>query len=140
VQAFLMGPEVASGSASDPSVKQRRPSAVRVGDDCYVAWESTSPASAGGSGAQASLSRVAFDASAPDRVRQDPPIHLPYPAGGGWPSHVHLAASPLFPAGALISAWEAASDGTLRATSDVELDFRPSPFVFLARPDAGDGG
>jgi hypothetical protein len=125
VQPFPFGPLAAA--YHDPSLEQRRPGAAHVGDQHYLSWESTSP----GGGSTVFLTRVSLDPGQPNGIRQDEEIRVPYPSGAGWQSNVHLAASPLFPAGALISVWETASDGTSRASTDVMLDFRPSPFVFL---------
>jgi hypothetical protein len=127
-QTFSFDPLAAA--SLEPSLEQHFPSAARVGDSMYVAWQSSSPADAG-AGEQAFVMRVVLDPAASNGVRWDEEIRLPYPTGGGWQSNVHLASSPLFPDGALISTWETASDGTSRASTDVMLDFRPSPFVFL---------
>jgi hypothetical protein len=60
-------------------------------------------------------------------------MELPYAqAPVGTHVNLRLGASPLFPSGALIAAWE---DATGSGAPALMLDFRPWPFVYL-----GDGG
>jgi hypothetical protein len=135
VTAFAFGPTLAP-YATDSTLGQRRPSAVRVGDQEYVAWEN-SPAAGAAAGEQVFVTRVALDPARPNGLAQDQEMQLPFGApGAGSQSNVRLGASTLFPGGALISTWESASSGASRATPDLMLDFRPSPFVFLPAGDA----
>jgi hypothetical protein len=135
VPSFDFGP-ITAPYAGDTSLVQHRPSATRVGDQVYVAWESSSPLDAS-SGENVFVARIALDAGKPNGLTQDEEVRLPLGAADArWNSGIHLASSQLFPSGALISAWESTRDGSSRAAVDLMLDFRPAPFVFL--PAAGD--
>jgi hypothetical protein len=116
------------GAAPASSVSQRRPTATRAGDRVYLGWTETDDA--GARGEQVFLAPVALDAAAGAAIGT--PMPLPRgTASAGWRRNLRLAASSLFPAGAVISTWESASDGSSLAAVDLVLDFRPSPFVFL---------
>jgi hypothetical protein len=128
VATFDLGPDL--GPLADPTASVHGPCAARVGDDVYVGWMSV-PSSGASEGEQAFVARVTLDPSQANGLASEEELRMPYPSGGGFQSNIHLAASSLFPGGALLTAWEGASDGTSRATSDVMLDVRPSPFVFL---------
>jgi cysteine-rich repeat protein len=135
VGTFALGPRLA-GYASDPTLKQARPSAARVGDESFVAWENASPGDAV-AGETVFLTRVAFDPAQPNGIVQDDEMRLPFgTAGAGWQTNPHVGVSTLAPAGALVSVWESASNGSARATSDLMLDLRPTPFVFASTGDA----
>ena len=122
--------------ASDTRLRQRRPAATRVGNRIFLAWENESPL---GDPLQDQfwVSEIEWSPTDPKAIRRL----------GEWPAPVDafrlghqkspaLAASPLFPDGALISVWEDHS-GLLagRPSPDLMLNFRPVPFVTLA-----DGG
>jgi cysteine-rich repeat protein len=117
--------------ASDTTAAQGRPSTARVGGHVYVAWESAVPGSATGQTSQVFVAQLEFDA-ADDAIAADEELAMPLdvPHDGAL-SNPRLAASPLFPDGALLTVWEQTdapgSDGTL-----LMLDLRPSPFVMLA--------
>jgi len=117
-----------AAAAPPSSVSQRRPTATRAGESVYLGWTETDGTGAAGE-------RVFLAAVAPDAVAGfaiGAPMALPRGAtAGGWRRNLHLTASTLFPAGAVISTWESASDGSSLAAVDLVLDFRPSPFVFL---------
>ena len=135
VSPFAFGPTLAP-YATATGLTQRRPAATRVGDQVYAAWEMASPADAS-AGEQVFVTRVALSPGQPNGIARDQEMRMPYAGGGAaWQSNVHLGVSTLFPAGALVTTWESASDGSSRAVTDLLLDFRPSPFVFLAGSDA----
>lgn len=112
-------------SAPDaPGVAQQRPSAMRVGERIYVAWQSASmdePAP----GVRAFLSEVEFDAETGELIQHDERTLPLAAAPSGSQANPRLGASALFPEGALITVWEDANAPVL------QLDFRPSPFVTL---------
>jgi hypothetical protein len=124
-----------ASAVSDPALTPTPPSAARVGDRTYVAWQSAGSADAA-SGDEVVVALVSVDAGAANGLAWDLPLRLPYPDGGGSPSNVHLGASTLFPDGALMSLWETTPPGV--AAAGIQLDFRPSPFVFTG--DGGDAG
>jgi hypothetical protein len=134
VPSFAFGP-ITAPYAGDMTLIQDRPSAARVGDQVYVAWESSSPADAS-AGEQVFVTRIALDPSQPNGLAQDEEMRLPVGGPIRWNSNVHLASSPLAPSGALMSVWESADESSSLAVTDLMLDFRPSPFVFL--PSGGD--
>jgi hypothetical protein len=120
----------APASGSDVTLHQSRASAVRVGDIVYAGWQFEDDTDAG------SIDRVfvataELDATSPGGLRLRDELLLP-PApvavGAGKIGNMRLAASPLFPSGALISAWE---QTTATHATTLVLDLRPSPFVFL---------
>lgn len=119
----------AGAAAGDAAISDRGPSAARVGDSLNVAWTSTTAGAA--DAPRVYLAPLTFGA-ADARVVVGTPRELPFGAPpDSWRSNVHLAASSLFPGGALISVWEGARDGSSSALVAPALDFRPSPFVFL---------
>ena len=105
------------------------------GDIVYVGWQFEDDTDAG------SIDRVfvataELDATSPGGLRLRDELLLPpapLAAGAGKIGNMRLAASPLFPSGALISAWE---QTTAAHATTLVLDLRPSPFVFLN----GEGG
>ena len=134
VTPFAFGPTLAPYAAGT-ALNERRPAAARVGDQIYAAWEMSPPADASAA-EQVFVTRVALSAGPSSGIAQDEEMRLPYgSAGVRWQSNVHLGVSTLFPAGALITTWESASDGSSRAIPDLLLDLRPSPFVFLGGAD-----
>jgi len=115
--------------ASDTTLAQRRPSAARVGERVYVAWESTSPLGSG-EGTDAFVARVELDPDG-EMLVQDTETTLPFGfLHPGAQRNPRIAASPLFPEGAVIALWEDVEQPG--GGSTLTLDFRPSPFVTLA--------
>ena len=121
--------------ADDASLSQRRPSAARVGERVYVAWEQASPPG-DAHGRRAIIAPLQFD-SASQILVQGEERALALDAGlDGDQLNPRVAASELFPEGALVSVWEDAPAGTsARSRAPIALELRPSPFVTLA-PDA----
>jgi hypothetical protein len=124
-EAFELSPLV-EPYASDDSLAQRRPALARVGTRWFLGWQTQSPlgdalgqelwlAEMHWSGALTRLAEMPLAFGANRIGDQQSPV---------------LAATPLFPAGALISVWEDAS-GELenRPVPDVLMSFRPVPFV-----------
>jgi hypothetical protein len=102
-----------------------------VGDVTYVAWQNASPSAIGD---RVLVAKVALDPADNTKLIVNDQLMLPQDGSAAGPQvNPRLGASPLFPSGALISAWE---DATNRANA-LKIDFRPSPFVFLNNPEAG---
>lgn len=121
--------------ASDPSLSQSRPTALRVGSRIFVGWETESPAG-NPSRDQVMLQELAWSASDPSTVHQLHESVLSYDTpDDGVQRRPALAASPLYPDGALVTAWEDHT-GLLAGRPDPEIlmAFRPVPFVELAPP------
>ncbi len=118
---------------------QRRPSAARVGDVVYVAWQNALPRELG-VGDRLVVATATLDATSEHKVVFGSEMRLPYglpPAGAQ--TNPRLGVSPLFPAGALATVWETRAAETDGGTAGaLMLDFRPSPFVFLGEGDRGD--
>jgi len=122
--------DVGPPAAPATGASQRRPSATRVGDRIYLAWTSTAAGPSGDE--QVLLATATADETAAGGVAFGAPMPLPRgDDASGWRRNLRLGASPLFPAGAVISTWESASDGSSLARVDLMLDLRPSSFVFL---------
>ena len=112
--------------AGDATLAQRRPAATRAGARVYLAWESESP-DFDERASELFVARVELDAE--DKLVQRP--EQAFPPGvprAGDQRNPHLASNDLFPEGAVIMLFE---DRPLGANSDVLLDYRPSPFVWL---------
>ncbi len=118
---------------------QRRPSAARVGDVVYVAWQNALPRELG-VGDRLVVATATLDATSEHKVVFGSEMRLPYglpPAGAQ--TNPRLGVSPLFPAGALATVWESRAAETDGGTAGaLMLDFRPSPFVFLGEGERGD--
>jgi cysteine-rich repeat protein len=123
--------------ASDDTLAQRRPSAARVGERVYVAWETAStPGDA--RGRQAFVAQLHFDPASEILTQgEERPLALDV-AREGDQLNPRVAAGELFPEGALISVWEdVPSDrdpgpgANPEFSAEIALDFRPSPFVVL---------
>jgi hypothetical protein len=122
--------------ASDGSLAQRRPSLTRVGARVYLAWETQSPL---GDPLRSEVFFAELGWSAEDSgdgpgelmQHEERPLQIDAPRAGDQ-RNARLAASPLFPEGAVITLWEDHSgllDG--RPAPDVLMAFRPSPLVTL---------
>lgn len=123
---------------SDASLEQRRPSAVRVGDRVFIGWETESPLN-DPLESEIWLQEIGWNADAPGviEVLDEEPVQVDATRMGDQ-LDPGLAASPLFPEGALITVWEDYSqDLSGQGSADLVLGFRPTPFVTLARPDGG---
>ena len=116
----------------DESLRQRRPAAARVGDRLFIAWETESPL-ADPLRAEFWVAELAWSASEPARVQKLSEWAAPADAiRSGDRKSPALAASPLFPGGALITVWEDHSRQLAgRPATDLMLSFRPVPFVAL---------
>ena len=113
--------------ADDATLAQRRPAATRAGARVYLAWESESP-DFDERASELFVARVELDAEDESFVQHP---EQPFPPGvsrAGSQRNPHLASNDLFPEGAVIMLFE---DRPLGANSDVLLDYRPSPFVWL---------
>jgi hypothetical protein len=116
----------------DFNLRQRRPTAARVGDRIFVAWETESPL-ADPLRAEFFVAELGWSPSEPRAIRKIG--EWPAPADAirmGDQKSPALAASPLLPGGALITLWEDHSrllSG--RPTADLMFEFRPVPFVRL---------
>ena len=127
--------------ATDPSLSQSRPDAVRVGERIYVAWESESP-SGDARMEQVWLQELNWSSGEPDVIQTVNEWRLPVTAES-LPEQRRpvLGASPLFPGGALIAVWEDHSGSVAdRPLPDLMLSFRPVPFVLLNEADASGPG
>lgn len=120
-----------ANSPTPAAERLSRPSAARTGSLSYIGWQSK----AADASARVFVTGVAFEVGAPNDLTMDATRELPI-NGMPFPQSVNLrlSGSSLFPAGALISIWQTS---TLSAPDRLVMDFRPSPFVFLA---TGDGG
>ena len=107
-----------------PLEHQIRPNAVRVGAISYVGWQTASAA-----GTRSFVAQVALAIGQMNDLSLGAKLELPIVPTPGTRANLHLAASSLFPGGALISLWE--STGEASAATALTMDFRPSPFVFL---------
>jgi cysteine-rich repeat protein len=121
--AFGLTFESSDAAAISSSAK---PSATRVGDTVYVAWESST--NVGNPNVSAGLvATVELDPLDPTNIVWK----LAVPQSGVARLGPRLAAAPLFPGGALISLWEVPRNDGSQHSNQLVLDFRPSPFVFL---------
>jgi cysteine-rich repeat protein len=131
VESFELTPRL-TASAMDAMLSLARPSAARVGDRVYLAWESWRDA-VDTTHREAFLAEIELDPTDATKIVQH--VETPLPRGAQSTGRIgpRLAAAPLFPQGALISLWEDRTQpsGPLDP-SRLMLDFRPSPFVFLA--------
>jgi cysteine-rich repeat protein len=117
--------------ADEPTLAQRRPSAVAVGNRFFVAWEMESP------GDVRFLTDAWFQEITWSEAQGISPAHeWRAPRDAARFGHQHnpsLASSPLIPDGALIAVWEDDfGDRSSGADADLVLRFRPVPFVTLA--------
>jgi hypothetical protein len=121
---------------TDASLRQSRPAATLVGDRIFVAWQTESPL---GDPLDSELwvGEIGWSSTNPGVVEllREWPVPPDTPRIGDQ-ANPGLAASPLFPGGALITVWEDESR-TLsgRPSPDLLMNFRPTPLVML-----GDGG
>jgi len=131
VESFELAPRL-TAYAMDAMRSLAKPSAARVGDRVYLAWESWTNA-VEPTDREAFLAEIELDPTDATKIVQH--VETPLPRGAQSTGRIgpRLAASPLFPKGALISVWEdrTQASGPLDP-SWLMLDFRPSPFVFLA--------
>jgi hypothetical protein len=114
--------------ASDVTLPQRRPSAARVGDRTYAAWESATPAG----GTAVFIAQLGFDRDSEILLQHEELAQPLAGVGEAAERNPRIGVSQLFPEGALITLWEHA----LPRISEprIMLDYRPSPFV--AEPSA----
>jgi hypothetical protein len=121
--------------AADATLTMRRPSAVRAGDDVYVAWEGESENS-DPLADEVFLARVRRDPQGASQLSEELLFRLPHDSARTGPQrNARVATSPLFPGGALITTWEDESRNPPRAGAELMLDFRPVPFVMLPSTD-----
>jgi hypothetical protein len=116
----------------DETLRQRRPAATRVGDRLFIAWETESPL-ADPLRSEYWVAELGWSANEPRRIQKlaEWPARADAIRSGDQKSPA-LAASPLFPGGALITVWEDHSRQLAgRPAADLMLDFRPVPFVAL---------
>jgi len=129
LQPFLLA-DLIEPATTDALANERGASAVKVDDNVYLSWQST--ASSIGSHPRVALARVVLDSTSTQGVRIEPVVWPPVSGGQAQPmSSVHLSIASLFPSDAVITAWETTSIPGTTPTSSIEIDFRPSPFVFL---------
>jgi hypothetical protein len=117
----------------DETLRQRRPAAARVNDRLFVAWE-TESALGDPLLSEFFVAEIGWSAGEPHVIRSI--AEWPAPADAfrsGDQKGPALAASRLFPGGALITVWEDHSRLlTGRPSPELMLNFRPVPFVLLA--------
>jgi hypothetical protein len=116
--------------ADDTTLTQRRPTAVRVEEEVFIAWEQESPLADERSD-EVLLQRLTWDDA--ELVQHD---ERALPEDGstvGSQGNPKLAASPLFPGGAVILAWEnVMAESGAGLLGDVMFTLRPVPLVDLA--------
>ncbi len=130
VVPFDIAPQV----VTDVSIGQSHPDVVAVGDRVYVAWRSSAVT---GDAQAEDVWLARFDwvrgDGGPSTLTQQTEIPLPR-----WPEHLPgdqrrpaLAATPLYPGGAIASAWEdyGLTFGAGEATPDVVAELIPVPIV-----------
>ncbi len=103
---------------------QRRPSAARVGDVVYVAWQNALPRELG-VGDRLVVATATLDTTSEHKVVFGSEMRLPYglpPAGAQ--TNPRLGVSPLFPSGTLATVWESRAAETDGGTAGaLMLDF-----------------
>jgi hypothetical protein len=123
-------PALVEPYASDDSLAQTRPALVRVGERIFLSWQTQSPAESGAE-QQVFLSQVGWDAPDSLTVAEEQLLAQDTDGSGDQVSAV-LAASPLYPEGALVAAWEDSGPFVGPETlPDLVINVRPTPFVTL---------
>jgi hypothetical protein len=123
---------IAAPYSTDDGLSQRRPGLVRVGDELFLVWESTSPLGDARAN-EILLQSLAWTPDDPELLSVTDERSVPTDAPtDGDQQNPRLGASPLFPGGALIVLFEdhTGSDIT-RPLPDVSLALRPIPWVTL---------
>lgn len=129
---FLSLPAAVEPYASDESLAQRRPALTRVGERCFLAWQTESPT--GTAKQEVFVSEVRWDTTDSLLLGEEQLLTRDIDAAGDQLSPV-LAASPLYPEGALVAAWE--DSGPFvgpEALPDLVLNVRPTPFLTVPAP------
>jgi cysteine-rich repeat protein len=123
---------------------QYEPTLARAGDRIYVAWRSDpSPTAPSGLGTELWLKELRWSSATGTLDLSELEIEIPREAAHRASSQYRpaLAAAPLWPEGALVTAWDdqSRSFGAIQGTPDFVVSFIPAPILRLADPDGGAG-
>jgi cysteine-rich repeat protein len=137
VERFAIEPLVSEYSA----LPQYEPNVVRVGDRIYVAWRGAGLST--WSSGDVWLKEVSWSGatSTLDLSEVEIPLTREPANRAGAQYRPALAASPLCPQGALVTAWDDHGRvfGAIQGTPDFVVSFIPTPILRLPDPDAGTG-
>lgn len=141
VTSFALPPLVAP-HATDPSLGQSEPALARVGDQVFLAWRSSAvPADANAEDLWLKQITITTDAGGVTLGLSSPEIPLPRHAAHTFDDQRRpaLAATPLFPGGALATAWDDYGRvfGPTQGQPDVVAELIPVPIL---RTPLGGGG